>query len=228
MQKIYTSHIKPFIPKFLFTVLNKFREVFHIPFPESRLAHRYLDGLGGIEIGASAHNPFGLNSLNVDYTEENRYKKMEKRFVGKSLSVDMVAPGDDLPFADNSQDFVLSAHVLEHFPDPIKALKEWYRVTKPGGYIFMIIPHKERTFDSHRRRTKLKELIDRYEGRIKNIKSNSDDHYSVWITEDIVELIDWLGWEIVCVQDPDDKVGNGFTIVVQKFGVDNKIQEKTT
>jgi hypothetical protein len=27
---------------------------------EHALAHRWLDGLSGIELGASAHNPFGL------------------------------------------------------------------------------------------------------------------------------------------------------------------------
>lgn len=33
--------------------------------PESQLAHRYLDGLQGIEIGAAAYAPFGLDSLNI-------------------------------------------------------------------------------------------------------------------------------------------------------------------
>ncbi len=41
-----------------------------------------------------------------------------------------------------------------------------------------------------------------------------NDHCSVWITEDFVELIRWLGWNILHVQDTDDKVGNGFTVVV--------------
>jgi hypothetical protein len=38
---------------------------------ESRLAHRLLDGLKhGVEIGASTHNPFGLPTLKVDYTDD--------------------------------------------------------------------------------------------------------------------------------------------------------------
>ena len=41
-----------------------------------------------------------------------------------------------------------------------------------------------------------------------------NEHCSVWITEDFVELIHWLGWNILHVQDTDDKVGNGFTVVV--------------
>ena len=35
-------------------------------FRESAIAHKYLDGLKGIEIGGSAHNPFGLDTINVD------------------------------------------------------------------------------------------------------------------------------------------------------------------
>jgi hypothetical protein len=35
-------------------------------FRESTLAHRYLDGLKGLEIGGSYHNAFGLDTLNVD------------------------------------------------------------------------------------------------------------------------------------------------------------------
>jgi SAM-dependent methyltransferase len=123
-----------------------------------------------------------------------------------------VSPGDQLPLEDNSVDFVISSHVIEHFPDPIKALREWYRVVKPGGYLYIIAPHKERTFDKERPRSTLAELIDRHETGKQPETLN--EHCSVWITEDFVELIHWLGWNILHVQDSDDKVGNGFTVVV--------------
>jgi SAM-dependent methyltransferase len=102
--------------------------------------------------------------------------------------------------------------VIEHFPDPIKALKEWYRVVKPGGYLYIIAPHKERTFDNERSRSTLAELIERHETG--KVPETLNDHCSVWITEDFVELIRWLGWNILHVQDTDDKVGNGFAVVV--------------
>jgi hypothetical protein len=38
-------------------------------FKESRRAHRLLDGLIGIEIGASSHNSYGLTTINIDYTD---------------------------------------------------------------------------------------------------------------------------------------------------------------
>ena len=185
------------------------------PGRESALAHQYLDGLKGLEIGGSAHNPFGLDTLNVDYTlsTETVFKQAELEIAGKTLPVNVVASGDALPFLDGSHDFVVSSHVLEHFPDPIKALREWYRVIKPGGYIVMIVPHKERTFDRERPRTTLAELIDRHRN---GWGPGTDQHCSVWITEDVVDLIEYLGWEIAEVQDVDDKAGNGFTLLVRK------------
>lgn len=213
---IYIKCIKPLIPKWVFAPYNAYKRRFRVKFRESALAHQYLDGKRGLEIGGSSHNPFGLNTRNVDYTpDDNQYKKMESANVGSVLPVDILASGDNIPVPDESEDFIVSAHVIEHFPDPIKTLKEWYRIIRPGGYIFMIVPHKERTFDKELPHTILQELIDRHEGRIE-AKPNINDHYSVWITEDMVELIKYLGWNIIEVQDIDDKVGNGFTVVVQK------------
>lgn len=186
-------------------------------FPESKLAHKYLDGLSGLEIGGSAHNPFGLDTKNVDFTSnETVFKREEIEKLGETLPVDIIAPGDNIPVPSGSQDFVVSSHVLEHFPDPIRALKEWHRVIKKGGYIFIIAPHKERTFDRRNSRTTVLELLERHKtGIFPKAKSN---HYSFWITEDIIDLVNAidLEWKIIDFQDIDDKVGNGFTIVIKK------------
>lgn len=185
--------------------------------PESALAHQLLDGLKGIEIGASAHNPFGLDTLNVDYTDDyaTGFKQVEIDACGTFAKVDVISPGDQLAFADNTWDFVISSHVIEHFYDPIRTLKEWMRVTKPGGYVYIIVPHKERTFDKERPRTPLAEIVDRH------LNPNPPEvdhhgHYSVWITQDFVDLCKYMGWNVVAVQDVDDKVGNGFTVVLKK------------
>lgn len=47
---------------------------------------------------------------------------------------------ENLPFEDACFDMVFSSHVLEHIPDQGKALKEIYRVLKPGGYHFCVVP----------------------------------------------------------------------------------------
>jgi ubiquinone/menaquinone biosynthesis C-methylase UbiE len=189
----------------------------------SVVARRYCVGRG-LEIGGSAHNPFRLDSLNVDFTDSvsTDFKQAELARCGKALPVDIVAPGDELPVPDASQDFVVSSHVLEHFTDPVGALLEWNRVVRPGGTVFMIVPHKDRTFDKDRPRTALEHLIRDHEIGGSEHHGDPTGHQHVWITADIIELIGWmkdrfaLPWEVLEVQDRDDKVGNGFTVVIRK------------
>jgi ubiquinone/menaquinone biosynthesis C-methylase UbiE len=45
-----------------------------------------------------------------------------------------------LPFDDNSYDIIFCNHVLEHIPDDTKAMKELFRVLKPGGMGVFQIP----------------------------------------------------------------------------------------
>lgn len=65
-------------------------------------------------------------------------------------------------FPNASYDFVLSCHNLEHFANPIKALKEWIRVTKPGGSIILVLPDHHRTFDHRRPPTPVSHMLDDY------------------------------------------------------------------
>jgi SAM-dependent methyltransferase len=171
----------------------------------------YLSGLQGIEIGASAHNDYGLDAINVDrYGEPDTiYKQEERRLSGRQRPVDVVAPGHDLPFEDDSVDFVFASHVLEHIPDPIRALEEWLRVARK--YVVLVIPHRDRTFDRDRELTPVDELIQRHEDRLDDPR---DLHWSVWTPESFRELCDRLGLRVVAALDPDDKVGNGFMVVL--------------
>jgi SAM-dependent methyltransferase len=44
---------------------------------------------------------------------------------------------------DNTFDFVYSSHTIEHLPEPLEALKNWFRVLKPGGCLIIYLPHRE-------------------------------------------------------------------------------------
>jgi SAM-dependent methyltransferase len=46
----------------------------------------------------------------------------------------------DLPFADDSFDAILCSHVLEHIVDDRKAMRELYRVLRPGGWAVVLVP----------------------------------------------------------------------------------------
>ncbi|MEL6947768.1 MAG: class I SAM-dependent methyltransferase [Pseudomonadota bacterium] len=45
--------------------------------------------------------------------------------------------------ADNTFDFVFSSHCIEHLHDPFEGLRNWVRVTKPGGYIIFALPEED-------------------------------------------------------------------------------------
>jgi len=68
---------------------------------------------------------------------------------------------------DESYDFVLASHVIEHIANPIKALLEWRRVLKEGGVLLLVVPHKDGTFDHNRQATTLQHLIHDFENDVK-------------------------------------------------------------
>lgn len=178
---------------------------------DSAFADRWLGGLRGVEIGGSAHNAFHLDTVNVDRSRDmdTVYKREELACAGIAMAVDVVAYGDDLPFPDDSFDFVLASHVLEHLPDPIRALKEWERVAR--RYVLVILPHRDRTFDRDRPVTPVSELVQRH---AEGLRSEEDRHWTVWTCESFLELCDEIGLPVLEHQDPDDKQGNGFAAVL--------------
>lgn len=184
-------------------------------FPESALAHQLLDGLRGIEIGESAHNAFGLNTINVDKFGEDDprgqvYRDSQVELCGVAAEVDVVASGDSLPFADQSYDFVLASHVIEHFYNPVAALKEWCRIARK--YVFLVVPKRD-ALESDRDKplTSLPEI----QARQQQPSYESDEHHSRWTSDGFSEMCAAFGFKVVGTLDPDDKVGNGFIVVIQ-------------
>lgn len=46
-------------------------------------------------------------------------------------------------FRDTSLDYVYSSHLLEDFENTATALKEWFRVLKPGGKLDLFLPDEQ-------------------------------------------------------------------------------------
>ena len=40
-------------------------------------------------------------------------------------------------------DFVYSSHCLEHMHDPRKTILDWWKLVKPGGYLFVVVPDED-------------------------------------------------------------------------------------
>jgi SAM-dependent methyltransferase len=75
-----------------------------------------------------------------------------------------ISEATDLSFIPaDSYDFLLSSHMLEHSANPLRALFEWQRVLKVDGTLFLVLPHKDGTFDHRRPVTSLEHLIQDFE-----------------------------------------------------------------
>lgn len=168
---VYDNFIVKFVKKLKFRKNKKTPQpvepVEMFKWSESELAHKFLDGLNGCEIGASPENPFNIRSAaycNIDIPVQDR--ESHNAYFHDGFAVNIIADGADLPFKNDTMDYVLASHVIEHFFDPIAAIEEWLRVIRPGGYVFMVVPHKNRIYDILRPTTTVSELTDRHEGKL--------------------------------------------------------------
>jgi len=103
---------------------------------------------------------FSKNTLWSIHTDEYKYHPDK---TGKVLVHDAV----DLSSIPNQQyDFVFSSHCLEHIANPLKAVKEWFRVTKNNGHLILIVPEKSQCFDHKRDYTSFQTLLQQYEKQV--------------------------------------------------------------
>ena len=84
----------------------------------------------------------------------NQFKKLKNLSYDtidlNSPIADIKADICDLPFLDNSYDFILCNHVLEHIVDDNKAIRELYRVLKKNGIGIFQVPidyNRDTTFE---------------------------------------------------------------------------------
>jgi SAM-dependent methyltransferase len=76
---------------------------------------------------------------------------------------DIVDDGQQLThIAEDSQDFVIANHFLEHCPDPIQSLQTILRVLRQNGILYLAVPDKRNTFDLCRPQTTYTALKNAY------------------------------------------------------------------
>lgn len=113
---------------------------------EEKIARWIGRGKIGAEVGAGGKPVPGLDprAIQVDCF---------KRFGTDTCEADYYGHATALPFHDHALDYVLASHVLEHVANPIAALAEWYRVVRPGGIVYLIVPNRLAAFDHDRELT---------------------------------------------------------------------------
>lgn len=136
--------------------LNSGPSLTHAARMEARrlLAARYLQGQG-LEIGAlhcPVPVPEGVKVVYADYkSREESIRKHPELDASKIVPVDLIMNGETLDeIPGESLDFVIANHMLEHCEDFVRVLKNFYRVLKWDGVLFISLPDKRYTFDYRR------------------------------------------------------------------------------
>ena len=84
-------------------------------------------------------------------------------FRGRKLGKLIIDDATELSrIKDKSYDFLLSSNNLEHIANPLKALEQFTRVTKPEGYILLLLPNKRFNFDHGREYTQFSHIVNDY------------------------------------------------------------------
>jgi len=97
----------------------------------------YCDG-EGIDVGCGA-GKIKANAIGVDITPKGDRGVAGGQLGLKSMA-DITVTDIDLPFDDDSLDYVVVKHVIEHITDSVAALTEWARVLKPQGKLIVAAP----------------------------------------------------------------------------------------
>ena len=136
----------------------------------------------GLEIGAYIQPfPYDINTTTMVYQDRFDTEYLKKMATGNPhfpienvAKVDVIGDAHEKHFENNCFDFIVNSHLFEHLYNPLLALKNWLLQLKDGGYLYIVIPDKNETFDSPRDVTSVDHIIDDFKG---NITSTSRDHY---------------------------------------------------
>jgi SAM-dependent methyltransferase len=190
------TKIKSIIYKFrvlgLTYISLKIKHVFIVKkLPFSDELNHLLEGKTGIEIGGPSpifsdtgfvpiyKNIKQLDTFNYsnktiwegEIFDQNNFEFYENKY-GKQF----IAEATHLKgVKDESLDFILSSHCLEHVANPFKAIEEWLRVLKVNGIVVLILPQKKCCFDHKRPYTNFIHLLEDFEN---NIDEYDTTHYN--------------------------------------------------
>lgn len=92
-------------------------------------------------------------------------------------------------YADNSFDIFICSHILEHVDDDIKAMKELFRILKPGGWGIAMVPIIEKVT-----RTVEDPTITDVNLRLKYF--GQSDHVRLYAKQDFIQRLESVGFKV--------------------------------
>lgn len=96
--------------------------------------------------------------------------------------VDLKKGGDAMKLPEGQHDYVFSSHCLEHLADPIAAIEHWRTRVRPGGVIFLYLPHPDMRYW---------------------LPQFNRKHRHAWRPKEIELLLNDMGFENVLVSERD-------------------------
>ena len=101
-----------------------------------------VDGCG---VGMYLHNMReyfdDVIGLDIEFPRLQQAKKLEDKV--------LAGAGERLPFPENTFDLVLSHEVIEHVQDDRAAIREIFRILRPGGRLVLFCPNRGYPFETH-------------------------------------------------------------------------------
>jgi SAM-dependent methyltransferase len=112
-----------------------------------------------------------VSELRKHYPELNHVQLVE---------IDIIDDGETLEnFTENSLDFVIANHMLEHCENPIGTLQNHFRKLKNGGIGYYAVPDKNFTFDRDRDLTTFEHVI--FDDNL-GASGSREQHFREWVT----------------------------------------------
>jgi len=100
---------------------------------------KIIDIACGDGVGLRQFKKMGFtNVYGVEFNEKKAF------IAGKTKYKIFLNDMHDLTFIKNNEfDIIYSSHTLEHAYNPLKLVEEFYRILKPNGWLFVILPYPD-------------------------------------------------------------------------------------
>lgn len=114
--------------------------------------HRFIWLFLQLEMKILNQNDLSILHFAPEKYLENKLRQISNYYITADIGgddVDIKIDITNIPFENETFKLILCSHVLEHVNDDRKALKELFRVLKPGGTALIIIPvEREITYEN--------------------------------------------------------------------------------